>query len=69
MITLDMIDNEIEEFEEDGKRVRNLKMLMTFKLLDFKYDDIKMKSTRPKKKKKLKAIIRTRNTNNNKSLF
>ena len=68
MFDIDM-DKELENFDRDRNRFKNLKKMMDFKLEAEQFDGKSIKMDKPKYKKKLKRSKYIRQSNNDKSLF
>lgn len=63
---LNMIDDEFDNFEQDRKEEKNLRMLLSFKNSDLNYNEQNFKiPDKPKLKKKLKSSVYIKNKNNN----
>ena len=65
---IDMVNDELDKFEEDGKRHKNLKMILGFDSSDIKHNEKEIKIT-PKYKKKFKSQVYIKRNTNNNSLF
>jgi hypothetical protein len=63
-----MVNDELDQFEEDGKRHRNLKMILGFDSADITHKEKNIIIT-PKYKKKFKSNIYVKKNTNNNSLF
>jgi hypothetical protein len=64
-----MIEEEFDEFYEESKRHKNLKMLIEFEGLDTQYNSKEFKLDKPKMKKKLTANKWIPKSNNKSQLF
>ena len=64
---INMVNDELEKFEEDGKRHKNLKMILGFDATDINHKEKEIKIT-PKFKKKFKSEVYVKRNSNN-SLF
>ena len=62
-----MVNDELDKFEEDGKRHKNLKMILGFDSTDINHKEKEIKIT-PKFKKKFKSEVYVKRNSNN-SLF
>jgi len=65
---VNMVNDELERFEEDGKRHKNLKMMLGFDSSEINHTEKEIKIT-PKYKKKFKSNVYIKKNNNNNSLF
>lgn len=65
---VNMVNDELERFEEDGKRHKNLKMMLGFDSSEINHTEKEIKIT-PKYKKKFKSNVYVKKNNNNNSLF
>lgn len=65
---IDMVNDELDKFEEDGKRHKNLKMILGFDSSDIEHNEKEIKIT-PKYKKKFKSQVYIKRNTNNNSLF
>ena len=65
---VNMVNDELERFEEDGKRHKNLKMMLGFDSSEINHTEKEIKLT-PKYKKKFKSNVYIKKNNNNNSLF
>lgn len=65
---IDMVNDELDKFEEDGKRHKNLKMILGFDSSDIKHNEKEIKIT-PKYKKKFKSQVYIKRNTNSNSLF
>ena len=63
-----MVNDELDQFEEDGKRHKNLKMIIGFNAADLSHNEKEIKIT-PKYKKKFKSQVYIKKNTNNNSLF
>lgn len=63
-----MVNDELDQFEEDGKRHKNLKMILGFDATDLSHNEKEIKIT-PKYKKKFKSQVYIKKNTNNNSLF
>ena len=63
-----MVNDELDQFEEDGKRHRNLKMILGFDSADITHKEKNIIIT-PKYKKKFKSNIYVKKNTNNNSFF
>jgi len=64
---INMVNDELDKFEEDGKRHKNLKMILGFDSTDVNHKEKEIKIT-PKFKKKFKSEVYVKRNSNN-SLF
>ncbi len=64
---VNMVNDELDKFEEDGKRHKNLKMILGFDSTDVNHKEKEIKIT-PKFKKKFKSEVYVKRNSNN-SLF
>ncbi len=64
---INMVNDELDKFEEDGKRHKNLKMILGFDSTDINHKEKEIKIT-PKFKKKFKSEVYVKRNSNN-SLF
>lgn len=62
---LEMIDLSLEDFENDKRNEKNLRMLLNFKSSSIEYNEKNFKIEQPKFKKKLNTSIYIKNKNNN----
>tara|TARA_B100000497_G_scaffold125460_1_gene161983 strand:+ start:214 stop:426 length:213 start_codon:yes stop_codon:yes gene_type:complete len=65
---MQMVNDELNQFEEDGKRHKNLKMIIDFNATDLSHNEKEIKIT-PKYKKKFKSQVYIKKNTNNNSLF
>ena len=65
---IEMVNDELDQFEEDGKRHKNLKMLMDFESSNLSHSEKEIKIV-PKFKKKFKSEVYVKLNNKNNSLF
>lgn len=65
---MQMVNDELNQFEEDGKRHKNLKMIIDFNATDLSHSEKEIKIT-PKYKKKFKSQVYIKKNTNNNSLF
>jgi len=65
---IQMVNDELNQFEEDGKRHKNLKMIIDFNATDLSHNEKEIKIT-PKYKKKFKSQVYIKKNTNNNSLF
>lgn len=63
-----MVNDELDQFEEDGKRHKNLKMIIGFNATDLSHNEKEINIT-PKYKKKFKSQVYIKKNTNNNSLF
>lgn len=63
------MQEEFDDFYEESKRHKNLKMFIDFKSLDTEYKSKEIKFDKPKFKKRLKASKWIPKSNNKSSLF
>ena len=63
---LEMIDESLDDFENDERNEKNIRMLLNFKSTSIEYNEKSFKIEQPKFKKKLKTSTYTKNSNNNK---
>ena len=68
MFDIDM-DKELEKFDRDRNRFKNLKKMMDFELEAEEFDGKSIEITEPKYKKKLKRSSYVRPQNRDKGLF
>jgi hypothetical protein len=66
---LKMIDEEFEDFEKEGKRERNLKLLIDFGITSIEHSGKNINFGKPKYKSKFKSSIYIKDKKNNNSLF
>ena len=66
---LEMIDSELEEFNEDSRRERNLKTIVDFNSSEYDYQNKDFEIQKPKLKKKEKSSIYIKKSRDNRSLF
>jgi len=64
---INMVNDELDKFEEDGKRHKNLKMILGFDSTDINHKEKEIKIT-PKFKNKFKSEVYVKRNSNN-SLF
>ena len=64
---INMVNDELDKFEDDGKRHKNLKMILGFDSTDVNHKEKEIKIT-PKFKKKFKSEVYVKRNSNN-SLF
>lgn len=62
---LEMIDLSLEDFENDKRNEKNLRMLLNFKSSSIEYSEKNFKIVQPKFKKKLNTSVYIKNKNNN----
>lgn len=62
---LAMIDQGLEDFENDKRNEKNLRMLLNFKSSSLEYNEKEFKVTPPKLKKKLNISTYIKHTGNN----
>lgn len=62
---LEMIDLSLEDFENDKRNEKNLRMLLNFKSTSIEYREKNFKIDQPKFKKKLNTSVYIKNKNNN----
>lgn len=62
---LAMIDQGLEDFENDKRNEKNLRMLLNFKSSSLEYNEKQFKVTSPKLKKKLSTSRYIKSTGNN----
>jgi hypothetical protein len=62
---LEMIDLSFEDFENDKRNEKNLRMLLNFKSSSIEYSEKNFKIEQPKFKKKLNTSVYIKNKNNN----
>jgi len=62
---LAMIDQGLEDFENDKRNEKNLRMLLNFKSSSIEYNEKEFKMTPPRLKKKLNAGIYIKKNGNN----
>ena len=65
---LDMIDAELEDFDNDRKKERNLKAMLNFEVPNMSYSE-KSFEIKPKFKTKMKTSVYIKAKKNNSSLF
>jgi hypothetical protein len=66
---LKMIDEEFEDFEKEGKRERNLKLLIEFGTTSVVHNQKNIEFGKPKFKSKFKSSVYIKDKKNNNSLF
>lgn len=64
-----MIEEEFEDFEQERKRTRNLKLLVDFGTTNITHNEKSITFTSPKYKSKLKTSVYIKKNKNNNSLF
>jgi hypothetical protein len=64
---INMVNDELDKFEEDGKRHKNLKMILGFDSTNINHKEKEIKIT-PKFKNKFKSEVYVKRNSNN-SLF
>lgn len=65
----EMIDSELDQFDEDSKRERNLKTIVDFNSSSYDYENKDFEVKKPKLKKKEKSSIYIKKSKGNRSLF
>lgn len=62
---LEMIDQGLEDFENDRKNEKNLRMMLNFNSTSIEYNEKSFNIQQPKLKKKLNTSIYVKNTGKN----